>query len=37
MIQDFKAYHNVLIFNFEITQEGTISPESVERFKEVLK
>jgi hypothetical protein len=37
MIQDFKAYHNVLIFNFEITQEGTIAPESVERFKEVLK
>ncbi len=37
MIQDFKAYHNVLIFNFEITQEGTISPESVEMFKKVLK
>ena len=37
MIQDFKAYHNVLIFNFEITQEGTISPESVEMLKKVLK
>lgn len=37
MIQDFKAYHNILIFNFEISQEGTISPESVEMFKKVLK
>jgi len=37
MIQDFKAYNNVLIFNFEITQEGLISPESVERFKKALK
>ncbi len=37
MIQDFKAYHNILIFNFEITQEGTISPESVERLKKAVK
>ena len=35
--QDFKAYKNVPIFNFEITQEGAISPESVEMFKKVLK
>jgi len=37
MVQDFKAYKNVPIFNFEITQEGMISPESVEIFKKVLK
>lgn len=37
MIGDFKAYNNVVIFNFEITQEGLISPESVQRFKKVLQ
>lgn len=37
MIRDFKAYNNILIFNFEITQEGAISPESVEMFKKALK
>ena len=37
IIQDFKTYKNVPIFNFEITQEGMISPESVEMFKKALK
>jgi hypothetical protein len=37
MVQDFKAYKNVPIFNFEITQEGMISPDSVEMFKKALK
>lgn len=37
MIQEFKAYKNVLIFNFEIYQEGTLSPESVEMFKKATR
>jgi hypothetical protein len=37
MIQEFKAYRNVLIFNFEIAQEGFVSTESIERLKQAIQ
>ncbi len=35
MLVQFMAYRNVPIFNFEVTQEGLLNPETVALFKEV--
>ncbi|MEI7956242.1 MAG: hypothetical protein WCJ66_13835 [Verrucomicrobiota bacterium] len=34
MLKGFAEYRNVPIFNMEIYQEGTVSPQSVELFKQ---
>jgi len=37
VLSDFAKFRNVPIFNLEIYQEGTVSPRSVEVFKQARR